>query len=64
MLSPSSMPPLNRCWTIYHGMVLLVWRVIPSISYYVANPISRFILNLPDEELMSIERVCFQVEQA
>ncbi|KZT44377.1 DCP2-domain-containing protein [Sistotremastrum suecicum HHB10207 ss-3] len=25
---------------------------------------SRFILNLPDEELSSIERVCFQVEQA
>ncbi|KZW02218.1 DCP2-domain-containing protein [Exidia glandulosa HHB12029] len=25
---------------------------------------SRFILNLPDEELESIERICFQVEQA
>ncbi|KAI0655103.1 Dcp2, box A domain-containing protein [Cubamyces menziesii] len=25
---------------------------------------SRFILNLPDEELASVERVCFQVEQA
>lgn len=25
---------------------------------------SRFILNLPDEELASAERVCFQVEQA
>ncbi|PCH33658.1 DCP2-domain-containing protein [Wolfiporia cocos MD-104 SS10] len=25
---------------------------------------SRFILNLPDEELASLERVCFQVEQA
>ena len=25
---------------------------------------SRFILNLPDEELSSLERVCFQVEQA
>ncbi|KAI0361588.1 DCP2-domain-containing protein [Trametes cingulata] len=25
---------------------------------------SRFILNLPDEELRSVERVCFQVEQA
>lgn len=27
-------------------------------------PISRFILNLPDEELASLERICFQVEQA
>lgn len=25
---------------------------------------SRFILNLPDEELASVERVCFQMEQA
>lgn len=25
---------------------------------------SRFILNLPDEELASLERICFQVEQA
>ncbi|KAF8974041.1 Dcp2, box A domain-containing protein [Flammula alnicola] len=25
---------------------------------------SRFILNLPDEELVSLERLCFQVEQA
>lgn len=25
---------------------------------------SRFILNLPDEELTSLERICFQVEQA
>jgi len=27
-------------------------------------PCSRFILNLPDEELTSVERICFQVEQA
>lgn len=26
--------------------------------------LSRFILNLPDEELASLERICFQVEQA
>ena len=25
---------------------------------------SRFVLNLPEEELASVERVCFQVEQA
>ncbi|EEB87062.1 hypothetical protein MPER_15757, partial [Moniliophthora perniciosa FA553] len=24
----------------------------------------RFILNLPEEELASLERICFQVEQA
>ena len=30
---------------------LLLWR-------------SRFLLNLPDEELSSLERICFQVEQA
>ena len=27
-------------------------------------PLSRFILNLPESELSSVERVCFQVEQA
>lgn len=25
---------------------------------------SRFLLNLPEEELSSLERICFQVEQA
>lgn len=38
-----------------------------SHTYYamVANiHKSRFILNLPEEELASLERVCFQVEQA
>lgn len=25
---------------------------------------SRFIINIPDEELSSIERICFQIEQA
>ncbi|KAG8683918.1 mRNA-decapping enzyme subunit 2, partial [Ceratobasidium sp. 395] len=25
---------------------------------------SRFILNVPDEELETVERICFQVEQA
>lgn len=28
------------------------------------NPESRFIVNLPAEELESIERICFQIEQA
>lgn len=34
-----------------------------SISF-ILLPRSRFILNLPDEELSSLERICFQVEQA
>lgn len=41
--------------------------VSPSLVIYhtaALNPISRFILNLPEEELASVERVCFQVEQA
>lgn len=25
---------------------------------------SRFIINVPDEELASVERICFQIEQA
>lgn len=43
----------------------------PSFSYKHATHdevledlSSRFILNLPDEELSSLERICFQVEQA
>jgi len=35
-----------------------IWRI--SLTRYL----SRFILNLPDEELASLERICFQVEQA
>ena len=27
-------------------------------------PSSRFIINVPDEELASVERICFQIEQA
>jgi len=34
-------------------------------DYHDAHSVrSRFILNLPDEELASLERICFQVEQA
>ncbi|KDQ63534.1 hypothetical protein JAAARDRAFT_119261 [Jaapia argillacea MUCL 33604] len=41
----------------------------PSAKYQTIEEVledlsSRFILNLPDEELASLERVCFQVEQA
>ena len=40
--------------------------VSPSLSSLpaVLTIDSRFILNLPEEELASVERVCFQVEQA
>ncbi|KAF8321254.1 DCP2-domain-containing protein [Clavulina sp. PMI_390] len=41
----------------------------PAIKYATLDEVledlsSRFILNLPDEELVSVERICFQVEQA
>ncbi|KAG8957088.1 mRNA-decapping enzyme subunit 2 [Tulasnella sp. 419] len=35
-----------------------------SIDMILEDLSTRFILNLPDSELMSVERVCFQVEQA
>jgi mRNA-decapping enzyme subunit 2 len=34
------------------------------ISVFQLMTNSRFILNLPDDELSSLERICFQVEQA
>lgn len=36
--------------------------IIPGSHHAYSS--SRFILNLPEEELASVERVCFQVEQA
>ena len=39
--------------------------LIPTAIFCdILNVSSRFILNLPEEELASVERVCFQVEQA
>ncbi|KAF8324150.1 DCP2-domain-containing protein [Cantharellus anzutake] len=35
-----------------------------SIEDVLEDLSSRFILNLPEEELVSVERICFQVEQA
>jgi mRNA-decapping enzyme subunit 2 len=35
-----------------------------SMDIVLEDLSSRFILNLPDAELMTAERVCFQVEQA
>jgi len=43
--------PLKVCFSFLLGCLVLTWS-------------SRFILNLPDEELSSLERICFQVEQA
>lgn len=46
------------------------WRSSPGTSMSISHRIailtitSRFILNLPEEELASVERVCFQMEQA
>ena len=33
-------------------------------SFHKTAVLSRFILNLPEDELAEVERVCFQVEQA
>jgi mRNA-decapping enzyme subunit 2 len=50
----------------------MVLRSAPAASHYadlsfediLEELSSRFIINLPAEELSSIERICFQVEQA
>jgi hypothetical protein len=57
----------------------LVWSGLVQLGHGIRNPKyethpagiaigdernSRFILNLPEEELASPERICFQVEQA
>lgn len=47
-------------------------EVLEDLSRYLHSificllltPNSRFLLNLPEEELSSLERICFQVEQA
>jgi mRNA-decapping enzyme subunit 2 len=48
-------------------------EVLEDLSRYIhlwpmfnrlLTPKSRFLLNLPEEELSSLERICFQVEQA
>lgn len=40
-----------------------LFSTLPYMGLYLFS-CSRFILNLPQEELASVERVCFQVEQA
>lgn len=50
---------LKRYWTIYQGNFLFqFWNLVTYTSF------SRFIINVPEAELASVERICFQVEQA
>ncbi|KAK9703019.1 mRNA-decapping enzyme subunit 2, partial [Basidiobolus ranarum] len=37
---------------------------VASLSVILDDLCSRFIINVPDEELASVERICFQIEQA
>lgn len=50
----------RRCSTLLHGCPQ--YCILICLCYRTAN--SRFIVNLPDEELESIERICFSIEQA
>lgn len=49
-----------KSWRIFPGQHIISRVPLPRAHLFL----SRFILNLPDEELASLERVCFQVEQA
>lgn len=51
---------LKRFWTIYQGLN----RSTCSIHCAKLIYCSRFIINVPEAELSSVERICFQVEQA
>ncbi|CAL1695772.1 unnamed protein product [Somion occarium] len=55
--SPEMSAPRSRSHTEHFSLQDKLHEVLEDLS-------SRFILNLPDEELASLERVCFQVEQA
>jgi hypothetical protein len=52
------MQPMRRSLKIYLGITTLPYLQLLLILN------SRFLLNLPEEELSSLERICFQVEQA
>ena len=56
--SQSTTSSVRFSW-IYRGQCSLEHH-----EYFADETCSRFILNLPDGELGSLERVCFQVEQA
>jgi hypothetical protein len=59
--SPSRMPPQRTFGKIFLGESQ---RKTVSIWGLTLPAQSRFILNVPDEELETVERICFQVEQA
>jgi hypothetical protein len=56
------MPPTTKYWRTSPGTIGSRSASLGRSSLLLLN--SRFILNLPDEELASLERICFQVEQA
>lgn len=58
--SPTNMQLTMKCWRTFRGTATLKYFYLSS--HFKTN--SRFILNLPDDELSSLERICFQVEQA
>ncbi|KAF9507258.1 hypothetical protein BS47DRAFT_1304249 [Hydnum rufescens UP504] len=51
---PADLPPSTKVFCFKNS----------SIDEVLEDLSSRFILNLPEEELVSVERICFQVEQA
>jgi hypothetical protein len=53
--------PMMKSSKTCQGLSVPSLRIMMHGAYRVY---SRFILNLPDEELASLERICFQVEQA
>ncbi|TFK57069.1 DCP2-domain-containing protein [Heliocybe sulcata] len=63
MASSSSSPEILAAAAASHSPDNSAHRY-STIDEVLEDLSSRFILNLPDEELTSLERVCFQVEQA
>ena len=68
---PPCSPPINRLLLPRRGFMSVSktspgWSLPVSDEFSTLNLLmdSRFILNLPEVELASLERVCFQVEQA
>jgi Dcp2, box A domain len=55
-----NMQPMTKFSRIFRGL----WFLPGFVTLLIDISYSRFILNLPDEELSSLERICFQVEQA
>lgn len=57
---------LKRSWTIYLGNKKQFSSKTFSLftDLCATHLFSRFIINVPEAELSSVERICFQVEQA